>query len=239
VGGLIRFLAWFALLVAAFVLVALPLLLSPLLAAMVRDVGLRADTVEVSVALFDPGLIFGRSRQVTLSATNVDVEPARVGRLQLVLGDVELFERSFASVMGELKDVSLALGRDTVDATSVSIEGTADSANATARFSASQVERLVTVAAARNGLALDSVRVSDAGVRVTLRGIEADARLQVRGGALLLVGGPGDAVVLIQPAPSDAWTLTDAWLSDGGLNLAGRIDLERVVRELASETQPG
>ena len=66
-GGFLRFLAWFALLVAGFVLVALPLLLGPILTQMVRDMGLRADDLRVSVALFDPLLILGRSRQVTLS----------------------------------------------------------------------------------------------------------------------------------------------------------------------------
>jgi hypothetical protein len=72
VGGLLRFLAWFALLVAVFVLVVLPLLVGPLLTGVVRDMGVRADTIEVSVA-FSPGLILGRSRAVTVSATNVDL----------------------------------------------------------------------------------------------------------------------------------------------------------------------
>ena len=72
-GGFVRFVAWFVLLVAAFVLIGLPLLMGPLLAGVVRDMGVRADTVDVSVAFFDPGLILGRSRQVTIDAANVDV----------------------------------------------------------------------------------------------------------------------------------------------------------------------
>ena len=47
-GGFLRFVAWFVLLVAGFVLVGLPLLVGPLLAGTVRDMGVRADTVNES-----------------------------------------------------------------------------------------------------------------------------------------------------------------------------------------------
>jgi hypothetical protein len=236
VGGFLRFVAWFALLVGGFVLIGLPLLAGPLMSGVVRDMGVRADTIEVSVALFDPGLVVGRSRQVTVSATNVDLAPAKIGSFRIVLSHVSFFDRSFGDVSGELNDVRLTLGNDTVAATTASIDGPADAAAITARFAAPQVERLITIAAAHNGLTLDEVRVTDAGVKVTLRGIETDAQLRVRGGALLLDPGLGGTVVLIQPAPSDPWRLTDAWFSDRGLNLAGTIDVAQVVRDLAGAT---
>ena len=238
-GGFLRFLAWFALLVGAFVLVVLPLLLGPLLSGVVRDMGVRADTIEVSVALFDPGLVVGRSRQVTVSATNVDLTPATIGSFRVSLGNVAFFDRTFETVSGELDDVRLSLGSDTVGASTASIDGPADAATVTARFAAPQVERLITIAAAHIGLTLDQVRVTDAGVRVTLRGIEANAQLAVRGGALLLDPGLGGAVVLLQPAPSDPWRLTDAWFSDRGLNLAGTVDVAQIVRDLPGATSAG
>jgi len=239
VGGLLRFLVWFALLVGAFVLVVLPLLLGPLLSGVVRDMGVRADTIEVSVALFDPGLVVGRSRQVTVSATTVDLTPATIGSFRVSLGNVSFFDRTFETVSGELDDVRLSLGNDTVGASTASIDGPAATATVTARFDAPQVERLITIAAAHIGLTLDQVRVTDAGVRVMLRGIEADARLAVRGGALLLDPGFGGAVVLLQPASSDPWRLTDAWFSDRGLNLAGTVDVAQIVRDLAGATSAG
>jgi hypothetical protein len=239
VGGLLRFLAWFTLLVGGFVLVVLPLLVGPLLAGVVRDMGVRADTIEVSVALFDPGLILGRSRAVTVSATNVDLAPATIGSFRVTLGNVSFFDRTYETVSGELDDVSLTLGGNTVGASTASIDGPADAATVTARFTASQVEQLITIAAAHNGLTLDSVTVTNAGVTVTLHGIDADARLLVRGGALLLDPGLGGAVVLLQPAPSDPWRLTDAWFSDRGLNLAGTVDVAGIVRHLADATSAG
>jgi hypothetical protein len=231
--------AWFALLLAGFVLVVLPLVAGPLLSGVVRDMGVRADTIEVTVALFDPGLVVGRSRQVTVSATNVDMAPATIGSFRVSLGDVYFFERTFETASGELDDVRLSIGNDTVGASSANIDGPADAATVTARFAAPQVEHLITVAAAHNGLTLDQVRVTDSGVKVTLRGIEADARLAVRGGALLLDPGLGGAMVLLQPAPSDPWRLTDAWFSDRGLNLAGTVDVAKIVRDLAGTRGAG
>jgi hypothetical protein len=233
VAGFIRFVAWFALLVAAFVLIGLPLLIGPLLVGVVRDMGVRADSVDVAVALVDPGLILGRSRQVTIDATNVDMAPATIGSFHLGLGNVDYFERSFESVSGELTDVRLVMGNDTVSAASATVAGTADAATVTARFAADQVAQLLTIVAARNGLRLDQVVVTDSGVRVTVHGIEADARLLVRGGALLLDPGFGGPQVLLQPEPSDPWRLTDVWFSDGGMNLAGTVDVAAIARGLA------
>lgn len=232
-GGFLRFVAWFAVLVAGFVLVGLPLLVGPLLTSTVRDMGVRADTIDVSVALFDPGLILGRSRQVTIDATNVDMAPATIGSFHLGLGNVDYFERSFESVTGELSDVRLVMGNDTVSAASATVSGTADAATVTAHFYAHEVARLLTVAAAHNGLTLQDVAVTNSGVRVTLHGIEADARLLVRGGALLIDPGLGGPQVLLQPKPSDPWRLTDVWFSEGGMNLSGTVDVASIARDLA------
>jgi hypothetical protein len=233
VGGFLRFVAWFVLLVAGFVLVGLPLLVGPLLTNTVRDMGVRADSVDVSVALFDPQLILGRSRQVTIDATNVDMAPATIGSFHLGLGNVDYFQRSFESVSGELRDVRLVMGNDTVSATSATVAGTADAATVTARFAADQVAQLLTIAAAHNGLTLQDVTVTASGVRVKVHGIEADARLLVRGGALLIDPGVGGPQVLLQPKTSDPWRLTDVWFSEGGMNLAGTVDVAEIARDLA------
>ena len=232
-GGFIRFVAWFVLLVAGFVLVVLPLLLPPLLTQMVRDLGVKADTLEVNVALFDPSLLLGRSRQVTITAGNLDASPAHVDHFQLALGNASFFDRSFETVSGELRGVSVALGRDTVSASSISLSGPAEAAVAIAHLLPSEVERLITVSAARNGVPIDAVRVTSGGARVTVHGIEADARLLVHGGALLLDPGVGGPIVLLQPAPSDPWSLSDAWFSDAGLNISGAVDVRRMVGSLS------
>lgn len=235
-GAFLRFVVLFALLVAGFVLIALPLLLSPFLAGLVRDMGVSAGTLEVSVAMFDPGLVLGRSRQVTITAGGVDVARAEIGHIQVALGDASYFDRSFATISGEMRDISVSVGGETVSATSISVNGAADAAVAVALLAAPEVEQLILRAAATNGLNIDAVRVTNAGVRVTLRGVEADARLVVHGGALLFEPSVGGAVVLLQPAPSDPWSLTDSWFSNEGFNLSGVVDVRRVVRRLSGQT---
>ena len=238
-GGFFRFAGWFALLLGVFVLVVLPLLLSPLLTAMVREMGLRSQTLDVSVAMLDPSLLFGRSRRVSLVATDVDASPARIGHLQLALGEASYFDRSFETVSGELRDVSVTIGRGELSASSIVVNGPASAASITARLSAGETEALIRAAATRAGLSVESVRLSESGVTVSLLGHEGEAGIRVRAGALLLEPQGTGPVVLIQSAPADPWSLNESWISDRGLNISGTVDMTRLVRSLsATETAP-
>jgi hypothetical protein len=234
VGGFLRFLLTLALLLAVFVLVVLPLLLGPLLTSMVRDMGLRSDTLSVSVALFDPTLILGRSRRVELDAGNVDAAPARIRQMSLSVGDASFLDRSFATVSGQLSDVSITAGSDTLSVSLIQISGPSDAAQATARLSAAETENLVRVAARRVGLTLDTVQLTPTGLTVSSHGFTAQAQVAVHGGALTLDPGIGGAIVLFQPTPSDPYTLEEAWISTDGLNVRGTVDLARLTRQLSN-----
>ncbi len=222
-------------LAAVLVFVVVPLLAGPILTQMVRDAGVRSNNLAVTVALFDPSLLFGRSRSMHISADEVDISPAGVGSIELTLGDVSFFDQTWATVDGEIRDIRLTTGGQTFAVDTLTVDGPADSANATARLSAAQTEALIRFAAEREGLRIDDVRFSDTGVHVSLRGVAADAQLDVRGGALVLVppGGQG-GIALIQPAPSDAWQLSEAWVSDEGLNLRGVVDTRRLVEAVTT-----
>jgi hypothetical protein len=169
-----------------------------------------------------------------ISASNVDVSPAGVGSLELTLGDVSLFDRTWGSIDGEISGVSVATaGGQTFNLGSLRVTGPAEEATATVRMSASETEELVRFAAEREGLPLDDVQFSNAGVRVTVHGVSADGRLEVRGGALVLFPGTGDGgVPLIQPAPADAWRLEETWISDDSLNVRGVVDTTRLAAEV-------
>ena len=229
-AGFLRFLAFFVLLLAGFVLVVLPFLLSPLLTQLVRDAGLRSATLDVTVAPLDPTLVLGRARQVTLVATEVDMPPAHIGRVDVAVGEASYFDRTFQTVRGEMTDVSLAISGDTVDVATISIAGPSDAAAATAVLNPSQTERLIRLAAGRVGIEITSVLVGETGITVTVSGLEAKARVLVQGGALLLDPGVGVAVVLLQPAPSDPWSLSEAWITRDGLNVRGTVDVSRIAR---------
>jgi hypothetical protein len=183
--------------------------------------------------LFDPTILLGRSRSMHLSADEVDISPASIGSLELTLGDVSFFDQSWGTVDGEMRDIRLATGGRSFGVDALTVDGPANAANATARLSADETEALIRFAAEREGLRVDEVRFTGTGVRVGLAGVQADAQLDVRGGALVLVtpGGEG-GVALIQPAPSDAWQLSEAWVSDEGLNLRGTVDTTRLVESV-------
>jgi hypothetical protein len=234
VGGFLRFLAFFAVLAAVLLFVVVPLLAGPFLTQMVRDTGVRSNSLQVSIALFDPTLLLGRSRSMHIAADEVDMSPASVGAIKLTLGGVSFFDQTWETVDGEMRDIRLTTGGHTFEVDTLTVDGPANAANATARLSAEETEELIRFAAEREGLRIDDVKFSDDGVRVSLRGVDAEAQLDVRGGALVLVQPRGQGgVALIQPAPSDPWQLSEAWVSDDGLNLRGVVDTTRLVEGLA------
>lgn len=231
-GRLLRFVAVFVLLLGAFVLVGLPLILSPLLTQMVRNSGFQAQTVNVTVGLFDPTLLFGHARKVTLVATDVDVSPAQIANINVSLGDASYFDRSFSTVSGELDDVSITLsGGDSVHLGSVTVDGPADAADATAHMRATDADHLIRLAAHRVGVTIDDVTVGGTGVTVRIHGVEAAATVGVSGGALILNSGTVAPIVLLQPAPSDPWKLQEAYVTADGLNVRAVVDMTRVVKK--------
>jgi hypothetical protein len=170
-----------------------------------------------------------------ISADDVELSPATVGSLELTLGDVSFFDQTWQRVDGEIRDIRLTTGGQTFAVDTLTVDGPADAANATVRLSADETEALIRFAAEREGLRVDDVRFSDTGVRVGLAGVQADAQLDVRGGALVLVSPTGDGgVALIQPAPSDPWQLSEAWVSDEGLNLRGVVDTTQLVESVTT-----
>ncbi len=232
-AGFLRFVAFSALLLGVLELIVLPLALGPLLTSTVRDAGLRAQTIDVSVALLDPTLILGRARRVTLRASGVEVDPATIGQLEIGLENASYLDRTFETVSGEASDVTLTVGGDSVHVTSVTVNGPAAAANAVARLSAADTEQLVRLAARRAGVTIDRVDVRAEGVTVTIAGVQAAARVAVQGGALILDPGIGVAIVLLQPATSDAWSLTEAWTSNEGLNVRGTVNVARLSHSLS------
>jgi hypothetical protein len=226
-------------LVSFLVLVVLPLLVGPFLTQVLRDQGLRSDSLQVTVAMFDPFLVMGRSRSTHLSASDVDLSPAMVGSLELTLGDVSFYARTWGTVSGEIRDVAVRTTAETLRVGTLAVTGPAGSATATARLSAAEGEALIRAAAARQGLRVDRVNFSGVGVTVTIGGVEAAARLEVRGGALVLFPGGGlNGVPLIQPAPADPWQLEEAWISDSGLNIRGVVDTTALARQVGAVQLP-
>jgi hypothetical protein len=233
VGRFLRFAVFFVVLLVVFVLVGFPLLLGPFLTGVVRDAGLKSDTLSVTVAPFDPTLLFGKARRVTLIASGVQASPAAIGEINLSIGNASYFDRTFETVDGEIDDVTLTVNKnDQVHVGTISVNGPAEAANATAHLSATDTERLIRLAGTRAGLAIDDVRMSANGVMVEVGGVDSSARLTVSGGALVLEPGGGGSIVLLQPAASDPWKLQEAYVDADGLNVRAVVDMARITRNV-------
>jgi hypothetical protein len=230
--GFIRFFVFAAVLVALLVFVVVPVVASPVLTQIVRDMGLQADDLDVSIDSFDPALLAGRATRVRLQGSNVALGPATVERLDLGLGNVSFVERNFETLRGELRGVTVTAGGVTLRVSSVQVDGPAAAARATGHFTAAESEQLVRTAAQRAGLRLDRVRFVEGGLRVSIGGVETGARADVQGGALVLDPDIGPPVVLLQPAPTDPWRLSEAYVTSTGIAVSGVVDATRLTEHL-------
>jgi hypothetical protein len=223
-AGFLRFAVFSIALVGLLVFVVAPAVASPFLTQMLRDTGLRGEGLNVTLDYFDPSLIGGRAERLTIRGENVELPPALVGSLDVTLGRVSFVDRSFETITGEMRDVTLAAGGLTVEVARLTVDGPSSAASATARFSSSQTQQLVQRAARRAGLGLDHVRLGDERLLLSLGGVETQGAIAVRGGALVLSPEIGPAVLLLQPAPSDPWRLSDAYVSSSGVTVSGVFD---------------
>jgi 3',5'-cyclic AMP phosphodiesterase CpdA len=111
----------------------------------------------------------------------------------------------------------------------ISVDGPANAANATAHLSATDTDRLIRLAGQRAGLTIDNVQIGDSGVSVKVGGVDSDAQLSVTGGALVLNPGVGNSIVLMQPKPTDPWSLQEAWVDADGLNVRALVDVTQIT----------
>ena len=226
----LAFMLFFIAVACALVFLVVPALISPMLTQQVRDMGVKADDLKVSIDTFDPALLSGRAGHVRVEGTNVRIGRATVGELDLTLGDVSFFDRSFRSLNGQLDDVAVTAGGMSASADEVHVSGPADDATATGRFDSQQSEDMIKAAARRVGVPLDDARLVDGGLRLTVfDGIEVGAGISVEGGALVLRPEIGPPIVLLQPATSDPWRLEEAYVSPAGITVRGTFDATRLA----------
>lgn len=230
--GFLRFAAFAVVLVALLVFIVVPAIASPLLTQTVRDMGLQADDLAVTVEPFHLSLLTGRSERLHVRGSNVRIPPGQVERLDLTFGRVSFLARTFGTVKGELGGVALHAGGLDITISSIEVDGLADSADATARLNAAESEDLIALAARRGGLVLDQVRLADGALTVRLAGLDTRAGISVQGGALVLEPRGAAPVLLLQPLPTDPWRLTEAWVTTDGLTIRGVVDASRLAGRL-------
>jgi hypothetical protein len=230
-AGLIRFALFSTILIGLLVFVALPLVTQSLVASAIRDAGLQADDVDVSVDLLGMGILSGRAPSVHLVADDVTVPRAVIGHIDLRLTDVSMTDRSFSSVTGRLDDVLVMgpLGLPfTVD--SIDLDGPAENTRARGRIGSDQGEAFIEQVARDAGIDVDRVTLGDGHLIMEKDGRSTDADLRVDGDALVLQQEGSEPVVLLAPAPSEHWSLQDVRVSTDEL----RVDIEVNARDIAA-----
>lgn len=229
--GLIKFAVFSAALIALLVFVVIPVVAGPLISGLARDAGLVGDDVEVSVDLLGPGIISGRAPSVRFQGNEVVVSRAVIGRVDLTLTEVSFSDRSFETVSGTLYEVrvtgpgDVAIVVDVID-----LEGPAQATRATGRLDRPESEALVREIARQAGLDVDDVILGDGLITIQQGGQSVDARLRVAGDALILDPAGVEPIVLLAPAPSESWRLSDVVITPEGMT----VDLTVDVRDLAS-----
>ncbi|HWH23673.1 MAG TPA: LmeA family phospholipid-binding protein [Candidatus Limnocylindria bacterium] len=232
--GFLRFVVFAVLLVGLLVLVVVPMVASPLLAQVLRDAGFEADEVSVQINPLDPSLLSGRAERVHIRASNVQIEQANIGDLDLILGGVSLSDRSFETVSGVLRDVSLRAGGLSLLADSVRLDGPSDATAVTGYLGAVEAGQLIADAARRHGLVLDDVELENGRLKLRSGGVKLGAEVAVRGGALVLQPDNGPQVLLLQPAPAEPWRLSEVWIGSDGVNIRGVVDTQRLTNRLTA-----
>jgi hypothetical protein len=231
---ILGFLLFFVVVAGAMLFLAVPLIVNPMLTQAVRDMGVQADDLRVSVDTLDPALLSGRAGHVRVQGTDVHIGRATVGSLDLTLGEVSFIDRTFGSVDGQLQDVAVSAGGLSASADQVDVAGPSNEASATGKFDGAQSEDLVKAAAKKMGIPLDDAQLVDGGLRLTVGGLEVGAGISVEGGALTLRPQIGPPILLIQPAPSDPWRLVEAYVSPSGITVRATVDAAKLAEGATS-----
>jgi hypothetical protein len=181
---------------------------------------------------FPPRLVLLQADAVHVTGTDLTIPGGQVtaGALDIDLHDVDLLARTAASVTGALTDVTVSTGSGgaPMQVARIDLAGPSDAIETTMTVAASEVEaRAADEVAAAIGTRPSAVTLEAPDLlRMTVGGIQVDARLVVEGGDLRarLTGLPIAALTLVPAASTGALQLTGTHVSGGDLVIVGRLD---------------
>lgn len=218
--------------VAALLWLALPPLAGTLVQGALVAGGLQAATTVVTVTSDPPPRLLSLAADaVEIQATNATIRGLSAARLDLVLHDVNLVDRTFGTIDGTLRGVRLA------DAASsepgipvVVVSGTSDAVRATMTLPAADAEALGVAAVERAvGITPSSVRLTAPDrVRIKLGGQAVDGRLAVRADGSLVLIPPANLslapITVLAADPTLALKVLSFRVVDGGLVVVASFD---------------
>ena len=221
-----------ALLVSVLAWFASPLLASTVIGVALQDGGLSATTQTISATSDPPPkLLLGRADRVEIRATGIAFRTFRARALDLVLTDVDVLNRTAATISGSVDAASVTTADGVPTQADLRIDGSAASAATSIVVSGATVDRVVRATFADEvGVAITRTELVGPDIlrivtpRATLEGrlvIDAD-------GAVALSTRVGSAPILSLD-PSFPLRLNSVRVENGDLVVTGSLDATRLL----------
>jgi hypothetical protein len=221
VRGCLFTLLFGAILLVAGVVFGLPAIAAGVLTGGITAAGLQADDTTVTVTSDPPTDLLGlRADRVRVRASDATFRGLQIGRLDISLGDVAIFDRTAGSVDGTLERVTIPdIGGRAVELAEISLGGGGDAVTASTTILAADAETMLADAIAAELGARPSAVTLSAPDRVAVRiGVVVHARLRV--------AATGDLVAEVLDGPEAGRVVT---LLRGGEDLPIRLTSVRVT----------
>ena len=230
------FVAFVLVLVAVLVVVivlAVPSIVRPLVAEQVRAaLPFKDQPVDVDVELSPIDLLLGTIDSIHVTGTALETQGATVGSLDLTVRRVSTSSHAFASMSGTLRKVTLPFVQDTelvVD--TIDLGGSSADVQATADLNIRASLSLIGNAFGDAGIPVDSLELTDGGIKTTFFGQPVQVDVGVDQGSLVLVdvagGGP---MTIVAPAPDDPWRITSVKVTPSGMTIRASIGTGSLLR---------
>jgi hypothetical protein len=215
------------------VVVVMPIVARPLIEAMVRDASpFDGPPLDVDVDV-GPSLLGGRVDRIAVGGSGLRRGDAGIESLAVTITSFSVVDRSFAAVAGTLAGVRLP--RDdgaTVELRTIRLDGPSSAVEAIALIDPAAAESLVRSTLAASGIVPDAVALEAGAIGIVAGGLRADARLEIRAGALTLVAtGLVPAITLVAPGPDDPWRLDQVTVAPDGVTIEATIDLDAALAD--------
>jgi hypothetical protein len=221
-----------ALLVASLAWFASPLLASAVIGVALQDGGFSATTQSISATSDPPPrLLLGRADRVEIRATGVAFRTFHAGFLDLVLTDVDVVDRTAATISGTVDAASVSTADGVPTEADLRIDGSASSAATSIVVSGATVDRVVRATFADEvGVAITRTElVAPDILRIVTPRATVEGRLVIDAtGAVALSTRAGSSSILSLD-PSFPLRLESARVVNGDLVVTGRLDAMRLL----------
>ena len=226
--NLLGFLAFVAVLIALVAGLVVPALVAPMVASAVRAaLPFGSQPVDVQVSVDAIGFIRGFVGEIRISGKDLRDEDhdIPIGSVDVTFDGVGIGDHAFAAATGSLDAVTLPLGDATLIVRRVVLAGPSTALTATAHLDRQAAIAFIQHAFDEQGVDIGDVDLATGGISFVAFEQQVQVPLAVADGALVVPDMLGAGTLeLLAPAEGDAWRLTGATITTGGMDLVASVD---------------